>query len=138
MIHTYRMKNTAHITENCLPFFDQDYSFRFAQEWIEAWNAHDIRRILTCCSEDFALTTPYIAEVMKEPSGCLKGKGAVSRYLERTFQRIPDLRFELLDVFPGVRSIVIFYRTLFGNRTAEWMLFGDDGKVIRSISHHAG
>jgi hypothetical protein len=136
MVHTSRMKNTAHITENCLPLIDQDHSYKFAQDWIEAWNSHDIKRILTYCSQDFALTTPYITTVMKEPSGCLKGKGRVSRYLERTFQRIPDLRFELLDVFPGVRSIVVLYRSLFGKHTAEWMLFGDDGKVIRSISHH--
>jgi hypothetical protein len=115
----------------------QDHARWFAQAWIEAWNLHDVERIMGYCSEDFALTTPYIAAVMKEPAGALKGKGAVSRYLERTFQRVPDLHFELLDVFPGVRSIVILYRTVLGTCIAEWVLFGDNGRATRSICHHA-
>jgi predicted ester cyclase len=130
------MKNAALEHERDPEIIGQEYAGKFAREWIEAWNSHDLKRIMAYCSEDVVLTTPYIATVMKAPSGSLKGKGAVSRYLERTFQRIPDLRFELLDVLPGVRSIVIFSKTLYGRRTAEWMLFGDNGKIVRSVLHH--
>jgi len=30
----------------------------FAREWIEAWNSHNIDRILDHYSEDFEMTTP--------------------------------------------------------------------------------
>ena len=33
-------------------------ALRFAREWIEAWNSHDLPKILSHYAEDFALTTP--------------------------------------------------------------------------------
>jgi len=112
-------------------------ALKFAQEWIEDWNSHDLPKILSHYSEDFALTTPYIVEVMKEPAGAIKGKKAVADYWERSLQRIPDLHLELIDVFPSVHSMVILYQTIFDRRAAEWLLFGEDGRVKRSIAHYA-
>lgn len=114
----------------------QEKAQQFAREWIEAWNAHDLGRILAHCSDDVALTTPYIVEVMKAPSGALKGKKAVKDHWDLALKRDPDLHIELIEVLPGARSIVILYRTLYDRHAAEWMLFGDDGKVTRSIVHH--
>jgi hypothetical protein len=112
-------------------------ALKFAREWIEAWNSHDLAKILSHYSEDFALTTPYIVEVMKEPTGAIKGKKAVRDYWERAFQRIPDLHLDLIDCFPSVRSMVILYRTMLDRHAAEWLLFGDDGRVRRSIAHYS-
>ena len=112
-------------------------ALKFAREWIEAWNSHDLSKILSHYSEDFALTTPYIVEVMKEPTGAIKGKKAVKDYWERSLQRIPDLHLELIDCFPSVRSMVILYRTMLDRHAAEWLLFNDDGMVKRSIAHYS-
>ena len=71
-------------------------ALKFAREWVEAWNSHDLAKILSHYSEDFALTTPYIVEVMKEPTGAIKGKKAVRDYWESALQRIPDLHLELI------------------------------------------
>jgi hypothetical protein len=112
-------------------------ALKFAQEWIDDWNSHDLPKILSHYSEDFALTTPYIVEVMKEPAGAIKGKKAVADYWKQSLQRIPDLHIELIEVFPSERSMVILYQTIFDRRAAEWLLFGEDGRVKRSIAHYA-
>ncbi|HPI92413.1 MAG TPA: nuclear transport factor 2 family protein [Deltaproteobacteria bacterium] len=114
----------------------QQSAERFAREWIEAWNSHDLDRILVHYSDDFALTTPYIAEFLKEPSGAVKGKKAAEEYWKNALRRAPDLHFELIEVLASIRSVVILYRTVFGRHAAEWMLFGDDGKVKRAIIHY--
>ncbi|HVN72286.1 MAG TPA: nuclear transport factor 2 family protein [Desulfomonilia bacterium] len=111
-------------------------ALKFAREWIEAWNSHDLSKILPHYAEDFALTTPYIAEFMKEPTGAIKGKKAARDYWEMTFRRVPDLHLELIDCFPSVRSMVVLYRTMLDRRAAEWLLFDDDHKVKRSIAHY--
>jgi hypothetical protein len=108
----------------------------FAREWIAAWNTHDLAKIMPYYAEDFALTTPYIVEVMKEPSGAIKGKRAAGCYWTGALRRNPDLHLELVEVFPGVRSMVILYRTIFGRQSAEWLLFGGDGRVRRSVAHY--
>lgn len=108
----------------------------FAREWIEAWNSHNIDRILDHYSEDFEMTTPMIVLVMNDQTGTLKGKKNVKPYWEKALEKVPDLWFELLDVFVSVNSLVIYYKAVFGKRAAEVLFFRDDGKVNRSIAHY--
>jgi len=108
----------------------------FAREWIEAWNSHNINRILDHYSEDFEMTTPMIVLVMNDQTGTLKGKKNVKPYWEKALERVSDLRFELIDVFVSVNSLVIYYKAVLGKRAAEILFFGEDGKVNRSIAHY--
>jgi ketosteroid isomerase-like protein len=46
-------------------------AIRFAKEWIAAWNAHDLDLILAHYTDDFEMSTPFIAKLSGEPSGTL-------------------------------------------------------------------
>jgi ketosteroid isomerase-like protein len=35
----------------------------FAREWIEAWNSHDLDRVLSHYADDFTMSSPYIAQI---------------------------------------------------------------------------
>ena len=74
-----------------------DFAKRFAAEWIEAWNSHDLDKILSHYANDFEMSSPYILQIAGEPSGMLKGKDQVAAYWAQALQRIPDLHFELLN-----------------------------------------
>lgn len=114
------------------PDFVQD----FTEEWIAAWNDHDVERVLSHYSDDFELSTPYIATIMNIPSGTIKGKEAARTYWRAAIKRVPSLHFELVDVLIGVNSIVIYYDAVFGRKGAELMEFNASGKVHRSIAHY--
>ena len=58
----------------------QEFARRFASEWIDAWNAHDLERILSHYTDDFTMSSPRIAVVAGEPSGILRGKDAIRAY----------------------------------------------------------
>ncbi len=113
-----------------------DQAREFAQEWVAAWNDHDLDRILSHYADDFEMTTPFIVQVMGEPTGTLKGKEKVRAYWAKALERVPDLTFELLDVFSGVNSVTIYYKAVFEKRAAEVLFFDADGKVTRSIAHY--
>lgn len=115
---------------------DSDFAAHFAADWISAWNAHDLERILSHYADGFEMSSPVIVQLAGEPSGTLKGKAAVGAYWRKALQRIPDLHFELLTVLIGVGSITLHYR---GNRglAAEVLHFGPDGKVTRAYAHYA-
>ena len=108
----------------------------FAEDWVAAWNSHDLDRILEHYCDDFEMTTPFIVQVMGEPSGTLKGKEEVRAYWAKALDRVPDLRFELLDVFSGVNSMTIHYKAVFEKKAAEVLFFGADGRVTRSVAHY--
>ena len=43
----------------------KDWAHKFAQEWVEAWNAHDIERVLSYYTDDF--------EILKQGQKCHAG-----------------------------------------------------------------
>ena len=114
---------------------EKDFAERFARDWIAAWNSHDLDRILSHYQDDFEMSSPYIAILAGEPSGRLKGKAAVRAYWSTALEKVPDLRFELVQALVGVDSIAIHYR---GHRglVVEVLHFGPGGKVRAAFAHY--
>ena len=112
-----------------------EFAARFAAAWIDAWNAHDLERILAHYAEDFEMASPVIAQLVDEPSGKLKGKRAIRSYWAKALERNPSLEFELLHVLAGAASVTIVYR---GHRglSAEVFWFDGDGQVERAAAHY--
>jgi len=108
----------------------------FAREWIEAWNTHDLERILSHYADGFEKASPMIALVNGGGCGTLKGREAVGAYWAKSLQKVPDLHFELREVFVGADSICIAYKAVFGLGAVEWLAFDETGKVKRAAAHY--
>ncbi len=119
-----------------MPTINHERAHAFAHEWIAAWNAHDLERILSHYTDDFEMTSPLIVSLMGEPSGALKGKAAVGAYWKKGLAAQPPLYFELLDVLAGVRSVTIYYRSVGRRVAAEVLEFNDRGAVVRASAHY--
>lgn len=118
-------------------FLNKTWASAFAEEWVAAWNAHDLERILAHYAEDFEMTSPLIIERMGEPSGMLKGKAQVRPYWALGLAAIPPLQFELLEVFVGVNSVGLYYRSVGRRLVMEVLVFNEQGQVIRGVAQHA-
>lgn len=113
-----------------------EFAESFAEEWLEAWNAHDLDRIMSHYAPDFVFASPLIPAVAGEASGVLKGHDAMRAYWSKALQRRPDLKFKRKNLLVGVNSLVIYYKRHDGRRGAEHFEFGPDRKVIRSAAHY--
>jgi hypothetical protein len=111
---------------------------QFAHEWIEAWNSHDLERIVAHWAEDCVFTSPFVARFMNDPAGRVRGKEALRSYWSRALAGFPNLRFELQTVFVGHDSMVIAYRNDRGQLGAEWLRIGSDGRAVEGAAHRAG
>ena len=49
----------------------------FVVEWLDAWNAHDVERVLAHFHDDITFTSPVAATVLARSTGVLRGKAAV-------------------------------------------------------------
>jgi len=116
---------------------DKAFAERFAAEWIAAWNAHDLGRVLSHYADDFEMSSPYIVQMAGEPSGTLRGKAAVGAYWKKALGLVPDLKFELVKVLAGVGGIVLYYKGARGRTVAEVLQFGADRKVVRASAYYA-
>jgi ketosteroid isomerase-like protein len=115
---------------------NQEFAEQFAREWIDAWNNHDIERVLSHYADDFEMNSPYIVQVAGEPSGRLKGKEAVAAYWSTALSLFPDLHFELITTLVGVNSITLYYRGGRGRLAAEVFHFGPEGRVVEAFAHY--
>lgn len=114
----------------------RDEALHFAQQWVAAWNSHDLARILAHYTDDFEMTTPFIARLMGEPTGTLRGKEKVGAYWKTALERFPELHFELRGVFAGVNSLVIHYHSVQGLLACEVFAFDAQGKVCKAAAHY--
>ncbi|MFF1879394.1 nuclear transport factor 2 family protein [Leifsonia sp. NPDC058230] len=103
----------------------------FAQSWLDAWNSHDIDAVLAHFSDDATFSSPVARELLGESGGVLHGKAAIRGYWEEGLRRIPDLRFELVDVYAGVDVIVINFRNQRGGLVCEVLVFENDHRSDR-------
>jgi len=109
-------------------------SDEFAREWIDAWNARDLERILSHYSRDVVFTSPVAAQVVPESRGVIRGIDALRSYWTAGLQRNPDLHFDLVSVLETVDGITILYRNQRAVLVAESMLFGADGLVTQGVA----
>jgi SnoaL-like domain len=114
---------------------DKAFSEQFAREWIDAWNCHDLPRVLSHYSDEFEMSSPLIVHIEGEPSGMLKGKSAVGAYWKKALQLVPDLRFELLATLIGVNSLTLYYKSARG-LSAEVLHFDLNRKIVRAYAHY--
>lgn len=105
------------------------FAREFAQEWVDAWNSHDLERIVAHYEDEVLLTSPVALKLLNS-DGTVRGKAALRQYFERGLSAFSDLRFDLLDVLWGTETIVIYYvNNVRGSKTAEVMLVSPRGKI---------
>jgi hypothetical protein len=114
----------------------QEFAVHFAEDWVAAWNSHDLEDILAHYTDDFEMSSPLIVQLTGETSGTLQGKPAVRSYWSKALAGLPDLHFDLQEVFVGTSSVVIRYRGPRGPG-AELFWFNSEGKVYRAAAHYA-
>ncbi len=114
---------------------DKAFAARFAADWIDAWNRHDIVRILSHYTDDFEMSSPVIIQMIGEPTGTLKGKEAVGSYWAKALELLPDLHFDLVATLVGVNSITLYYNGVRGP-SAEVFHFNEEGKVAKVYAHY--
>lgn len=109
---------------------------KFAEEWIKAWNSHDLDTILSHYSDDIEIVTPMIKLATGGKESSLKGKFAVREYWKTALEKYPDLHFELIKSRAGVDSVALFYKSIMDKHAMEVMFFNEDGKINKMYAHY--
>jgi ketosteroid isomerase-like protein len=116
--------------------YDATQLSALGHEWIAAWNARDLERVLAFYAEDFEMTSPHIHAMGFDASGTLRGKGRIREFWGTALARVPDLHFELLDLFLSPDSVVVFYRNERGGKVCEYLRLGADGKIAQASGNY--
>ena len=116
----------------------EDKARNLAAHWIQAWNSHDLNKIMSHYGEDVVLVSPVAERILNDPSGTVKGKDALRAYFMKGLEVYPDLKFDLLDMMWGLSSVVLYYVNQKGTKAGEFMEIDSKGKVVRVIANYNG
>ncbi len=97
----------------------------FSQQWVQAWNTHDVEAVLRHFHDEVVFTSPVAAQLLPDTTGVIRGKSALRDYWSAALQRIPDLRFVLEGVYQGINTLVICYRNQNADLVNEVLKFSD-------------
>lgn len=115
----------------------RDEAWTLANDWVAAWNAHDLDRIMTHYDDAVELTSPVAAQLLGTPDGKVAGKANLKAYFHRGLEAYPELHFHLENVLWGIKSLVLYYTNQKGTRTAEFMELSAIGKVARVVANYS-
>lgn len=110
---------------------------RKAAEWMEAWNAHDLERILAHYTEEIEFVSPFAVRLAGAPDGVVRGKPALREYFSRALAAYPDLQFRSHFVCAGAHSFTAVYESVNGLQAVEVFELDEAGRVCRVLAHYA-
>lgn len=110
-----------------------------ARRWIDAFNAHDVPRLLSLYADDARHTSPKIRVAHPETGGQLIGKASLEAWWAGAIQRLPQLHYALTKLTADDERVFMEYvRQTPGEEdlpVAE-VLEVRDGKIVASRVFH--
>lgn len=116
---------------------DADFAQRFAREWVQAWNDHDIAAILSHYADDVVFHSPRINAVTGSSVASVSGIAALRSYWEKALALSRDLYFEIDHVYAGSDALTVVYTNHRQQSVAETFIFNGAGKVRTSVAAYA-
>jgi ketosteroid isomerase-like protein len=119
-----------------LQHHDPAYCAALGKQWIDAWNSHDLERILALYADDTEMTSDKIPALGFDPSGTVRGKERLRQYWRKGLDLLPNLHFTLIDLYVSPDSLVVFYTNERGAQICEYLRLNADGRIKQGSANH--
>ena len=117
---------------------DPKVAKKYAQEWVAAWNNHDLDAIMSFYSDSIHHVTPKLTMLFGAASNMIEDKDELHDYFEAALKRSPNLNFDLKEVFSGTDSIVIVFESTSGLYVAVTLILNEAMKITQYMAHYRG
>jgi ketosteroid isomerase-like protein len=112
---------------------------QIALKWFEAFNDHDLEKLLSLYSDKAEHFSPKLKIRMPETRGLIKGKPALMEWWQDAFDRLPSLQYEVKKLTADEEQVFMEYiRHVNGEeelRVGE-VLQIENGQIIFSRVYH--
>lgn len=114
----------------------EQWSYEFAENWLNAWNQCDVESVLSHYADDVILTSPFINKILGHKNGVVLNKLDLANYCTKIFNDFPNLKFELIAVAVGVECITMHFSAPEFDLFAEVVNFDLDWKIAKSTAYY--
>jgi ketosteroid isomerase-like protein len=82
---------------------------QIALKWINAFNEHDLKKLLKLYSEDAIHFSPKLKIIHPETEGWIMGKAALEKWWGDAFKKLPSLNYQLENLVISDDQILMEY-----------------------------
>lgn len=82
---------------------------QIAAKWFEAFNAHDLEKLLELYHEEAQHYSPKLKLRQPETAGLIKGKAALRHWWKDSFNRLPTLRYNVKKLTADDEQVFMEY-----------------------------
>ena len=110
-----------------------------AMRWFEAFNAHNLEKLLSLYDDDAQHFSPKLKIRQPETNGLVIGKDAMRAWWQDSFERLPTLKYQVTSLTASTDRVFMEYiRTVADeeNMLVAEVLDVRDGKIIASRVYH--
>ena len=112
---------------------------QIATKWFEAFNAHDLEKLLSLYNDNAQHYSPKLKIRMPETQGLIKGKQALREWWQDAFDRLPTLQYEVIKLTADEDQVFMEYvRRVDGedDLSVGEVLQIDNGLIVFSRVYH--
>lgn len=88
---------------------NSDKNKQIAIKWFEAFNEHDLEKLLSLYDENAQHYSPKLKVRMPETQGLIKGKDALRNWWKDAFDRLPSLQYEVKKLTADDEQVFMEY-----------------------------
>lgn len=82
---------------------------QMALKWFEAFNAHDLEKLLSLYDDNAQHFSPKLKVRKPETQGLIKGKPALRDWWQDAFDRLPSLQYEVIKLTADEEQVFMEY-----------------------------
>jgi limonene-1,2-epoxide hydrolase len=110
-----------------------------AFKWFDAFNAHDLEKLLSLYDEHAEHYSPKLKIRQPETNGLIAGKSALRQWWQDSFYRLPTLHYKVTSLTANENRVFMEYVRMVDDE--ENMLVGEvlevrDGRIVSSRVYH--
>jgi hypothetical protein len=105
-------------------------------DWIEAWNTHDLERIMNHYVDEVVFTVQTAITHSGKADGKLKGKEELRLHFMKGLDLAPDLHFDVEEILWAPNGYAVLYRRENGNRVLDAVELNEDGLAERVTAYY--
>ncbi len=110
-----------------------------AREWLDAFNARDLERLLALYADDAVHTSPKLRVQRPETAGEIRGKAALRAWWADAMTRLPGLHYAGKHLSAGDDRVVMEYERQNPGEASYMVaetLVVDAGRIVSSHVYH--
>ena len=110
---------------------------RLAEDWIAAWNDHDLDRIISHYAENVTFEASTVVDRWDREDGRLIGRTEVQEQFRKGLELAPNLHFTLEAIFLAPSGYAVLYSRENGNRVVDRVVLNDEGLAAQVTAFYA-